>query len=226
MGSQRMMSSEQDPRIQRTHTLGKSDRTKLKCIEASIEILSEGGMDELSFEEIAVRAGLSRQLVKNYFPVKSDLVHEAALRVRKQFQEFVIRRMLKQTESEAVLEEYITSSLKWPREYRKEAKFWMVYFHLCATSPKFRKTNSNLVALGHDRITALLSEVHAPGSFSQKDLMFMAKMIQIQVTGGIVSILTENSPFGLAELDAAIVESCRAIGKFGNKGTGKITSEV
>jgi hypothetical protein len=102
----------------------------------------------------------------------------------------------------------------------------MVYFHLCATSPKYRKTNSNLVALGHDRITALLSEVHAPGSFSQKDLMFMAKMIQIQVTGGIVCILTEKLPFDFVALDGAIVDSCRDIGKFGNKVTGKITSEA
>lgn len=189
----------------------KADRTRLKCIHAAIAILGAHGMERFTYEHIAKNAGLSRQLVKNYYKEKPELLLQAANLVRQRYQQFVIRRIKNTAEPVEVLNCYVKASLRWATDAKEDARFWTVYYHYCAVSKQFKHANTDLVTIGTERIKAILAGIEQLKHLGEAELSFNAKMIQVLITGALVCIVTENLPYSRQIFESITLQTCRQL---------------
>ncbi len=208
------MSAPRKSLVGRTVQLGRAERTRLRCCQATVEILSKQGMDALSYESIAQLAGVTRQLVQGYYPKKMQMVSEAAQLVRKKYQEAVIRDMSRATTPELMFNEYLKASLAWPRRSKKEARFWSSYLHLCSVDLTLRRTNTELVEMGWQRIAGLLQQCASCSQLEANEVLFRARAVQQMLTGGILGLVTETNAKGIRQVENEIRRACLFIAGF------------
>jgi AcrR family transcriptional regulator len=58
---------------------GRSARVRASVLASTVEVLAEHGYDELSYEEVANRAGVHKTSIYRWWPTKTDLVLDAML---------------------------------------------------------------------------------------------------------------------------------------------------
>jgi AcrR family transcriptional regulator len=180
----------------------KAQNQQLRIIEAAIQSFVTGGIQDTSYASIAKSCRISRPLIHHYFPDWSDLIRAAGVYVRSVMQDHAV----KATQSagpKAVdqLEAYIESCFTWIEKYPVHFKFWLLYFYQCGIDAKVRSEHTELVQMGHQRITALLRLGNERGEWKVKDLVRAAKMIQTSITGNMMVAMTENSDYSLRELN-------------------------
>lgn len=129
--------------------LSKSDRTKQRCLNAAVGILSSSGFSHLKYESIAQEAGVTRPLVKKYFPDKNRLIMEAAASVRKGYQEQIIAEMKERYgQPTEQLKIYIQKNLSLPRENRAATGIWICSLHLAHLDRDSRANNTSMTRMG------------------------------------------------------------------------------
>lgn len=129
--------------------LSKSDHTKQRCLNAAVGILSSSGFSHLKYESIAQEAGVTRPLVKKYFPDKNRLIMEAAASVRKGYQEQIIAEMKERYgQPTEQLKIYIQKNLSLPRENRAATGIWICSLHLAHLDEDSRANNTSMTRMG------------------------------------------------------------------------------
>jgi AcrR family transcriptional regulator len=178
-----MSEQSQDEILFKTIALSKGNQTRNRILEAAIEISAQNGLDKLTFEAIAERIDVTRQLVKNYFPKKSDLVLEFAPIIRLRFQNYALLKMSASKDPVEMLRSYVLSN---------DCCAWICFFHYCAHSETHRKLNSQFSKMGATRIAELLRLGAEAKRFTSGDYFIRAKLIQAIITGGLLCLLSEE----------------------------------
>jgi AcrR family transcriptional regulator len=191
--------------------LRKADKTKSSILRSTIAILGELGIAELSFENVALKSGVTRQLVRKYFPEKQMLIKEIAPLIRLEYQTFVIDRISLASNSLRMFDAYIESSLEWPRARPHEARAWFVFWHYCALFPEYKNLNSEFVKLGLTRLTQIIQICIQNQLCKCTHPEFAAKVVHGYLTGCILAGNTENPQKTLQEESDFIVEECRKL---------------
>lgn len=192
------------------------ERTMIKILDGAIKCYGRSGFDGASFEQIAKAAGVSRPLLTHYFKDKEDLFAMAAKRIRLQFQQMAIDAIQAAGDSpEGMLRGYVGSIFDWVELHPVHVRVWMLHYYECATQAKMKALNSDLVNTGHDRIAALLERGAKAGAFAKGHYLDRAKVIQILVTGVVVSAITEDVRIPLKRQREIITKQCLAIAKSG-----------
>ncbi len=57
----------------------RSERARIAILEATNELLHEGGLDQFSIEAVAARAGVGKQTIYRWWPTRATLVADALL---------------------------------------------------------------------------------------------------------------------------------------------------
>jgi AcrR family transcriptional regulator len=200
--------------------ISKSDHTKQRCLNAAVGILSSSGLSNLKYESIAQEAGVTRPLVKKYFPDKTRLIMDAAAFVRKGYQEEIIAGMLERHGQPAEqLKLYIQKNLALPRENRAATGIWICSLHVSHLDKDSRAHNTVMTRMGFERILALLGACPFDPKPSGESLMSLARVLQAILSGAVLAMLTEDLPSSVQSYEQAVAEDCfRLLREQGLKG--------
>src|SRR5688500_1347512 len=113
----------------------KSQRTQLAIVEAAVELFATKGIGEAPYEKTAAEAGVSRTLVIRYFPKREDLLVLSVRYVRASFQRLAVQAMEGAGSPEKTLTAYVASTFRWIEEAPTHARFWSLFYYLCAINP-------------------------------------------------------------------------------------------
>ena len=91
---------------------GSSVDTATRILDATLATMADHGIARLSLEDVARRAGLSRQTVYRYFPSKGDLVDATVLREEQVFIANMISAADRQRELESALRAAIEAAMR------------------------------------------------------------------------------------------------------------------
>lgn len=170
----------------------KGENTEFMIIQAAIKIIFDEGLPQFSFERIAKLAGVTRPLVHHYFKTKEDLLKKLVLFIRLQYQNYVLENMQRGKNKWETLELYVEYALRWVLDYPSYASVWLLFYHLASNHDWAMKQNTEFVAMGANRITALLEALYQEGRLSKKPTLPMARSMQIYITGMAVTLATES----------------------------------
>jgi AcrR family transcriptional regulator len=91
---------------------GSSVDTATRILDATLATMADHGIARLSLEDVARRAGLSRQTVYRYFPSKGDLVEATVLREEQVFIANMVSAAGRQRELESALRAAIEAAMR------------------------------------------------------------------------------------------------------------------
>ena len=172
--------------------LSKSQERKVQIIHSAIKIFAKEGAESLTYDLLAKKCGVTRQLIIHYFPDRVDIIKWGARFVRAHMQKFAVDQMSKYPSNKDQLTAYTRSTFEWTRNNPEYAKFWLYYYYLCSIKKTFKETNSILVEMGHKRILALLQSGYSKGEFANEPTLMSAKQIQNIITSGLLTVMTED----------------------------------
>lgn len=192
------------------HRLGepKFRRKAFSILEAAITCYAKNGFDHVTLEMVAREAGVTRPLIKHYFKNADDVRDHAMKYIRLLFQKIAIDAMVAQPDPVSMLEAYVRSCFRWLDSSRTHSQVWLSFLHTCSHSRKERLLNTEAVNTGTDRITSLLREGQKQKLFTCADPVAAARALQVMMTGGLISSVSEDAPKNLADLT---VEQCHTI---------------
>lgn len=176
----------------------KGKSTRLKILEATVKCYARDGADSFTFDKLAEECGLTRPALFRYFKNYDELLESTVKFVRIRFQEFAISYFSKETTPESQLKAYVKSTQDWVKEYPHDLQFWLYFYFQCSRLPKYRKVNSDLVDMGHERITVFFKQLYPRASSGE--LGARAKLFQMLITGFLMSVSTEKTSPCLEEL--------------------------
>lgn len=170
----------------------KAKRKALSLIEAAITCIAKKGFESVTLEMVAREAAVTRPLIKHYFSDLEELKLFSIKYIRLLFQKLVVTEMGKVSEPDKMISVYIESCFVWIKNHRIHAMVWLAFLHRCAQSPKMRAVNTEAVRTGDERIKGLLALGKTSGFFKFDDLERTAKMIQVLITGAMMSSVSED----------------------------------
>jgi AcrR family transcriptional regulator len=91
--------------------------TRERILDAMFEAVQDFGLSRTTVEDVAQRAGLSRQTVYRYFPSKDHLVLELVLREEEKFIEGTRAAFSSETDLEVAVERAMVFTLRSAREH-------------------------------------------------------------------------------------------------------------
>ena len=91
---------------------GSTVDTATRILDATLATMADHGIARLSLEDVARRAGLSRQTVYRYFPSKGSLVEATVLREEQVFLSNMVTAAGKQRELESALRAAIEAAMR------------------------------------------------------------------------------------------------------------------
>lgn len=188
----------------------KSQQTQIRIAEAAIRLYAKDGAQATIFENIAQAAKVSRALILRYFPTYSALMMFMAKYIRAQLQELAVQRLSAAEGPKAQLEAYIDSTFEWIEAYPHHVKVWLYFYYLSSLDKKTRDLNTELVDIGHKRIQRLIEDGQKAGVFPKSNASAAARALQTQLTGSLLSCMSENRREDLAKIRKATHRACRA----------------
>lgn len=167
-------------------------RKAFSILEASIGTFAKKGFEQATIEMIAREAGVSRTLLKYYFSSLDELVEYAIKYIRLLYQKFAISALVSGQTADQMLANYIEACFVWAESFPLHSQVWHSFLHRCARSKKSRAMNTTAVNAGHERLTALIELGMSQKIFNCDNSQEAARMIQVLITGGLWSFVTED----------------------------------
>jgi len=189
----------------------RSQQKQVEIVEGAIRALIRHGFDKTTHGKVADESGVSRSLVIHYFPTIDALFTFTVKYIRAIFQEDAIKEIKTSQSSREMLEKYTKATFTWTRKREAHAKVWLHFYFLCSINKKYKTLHTQMVTMGHKRIMEILAGGNKAGEFKCDQLSQTAKMIQVIITGALVTLGTEEVPFPLSELESATVNECLRI---------------
>ncbi len=183
----------------------KGERRTLDIVEGAIHCYATLGIEKTTFATIAKAAKASRPLVQHYFKDKEEIFDLAVKFIRLHFQTIVVNALAKQTDPARLLETYIDTHFAWLTRFPHHTRVWLLFYFQCTTDRKAKQLNTELAAVGRERIVGLLQATGYKG----KEGAEIARQIQTLITGALIVGGTEA--LDLDVFTSAIKAQCLAL---------------
>ena len=190
--------------------LGAAEKRKLKIIEAAIKTYCRLGFAKTRVGDIAKTAKVSRPLILHHFGDEEALFQFVIKYIRANLQLFAIQEIEKGETLPEKLKLYLQSTIRWLEEYPEHMKVWLYFFHRCSVHKKDLTMHSDLVSMGHERIQQMIQLGIESDDFQCDDPALAAKMIQMNITGTLVCMVTEKNPFSNQAMEEQLLRNCFA----------------
>jgi AcrR family transcriptional regulator len=175
------------------HVASKSQKQQLRLIEAAIESFAQKGIEGTTYSHLAKVCGISRPLVHHYFPTLEDLFLLTAKYVRITLLNSALDEMRRsKADAFSQINGYVRGCIRWVEEFPDQCSFWLLYFYQASLKGTARGENTKLVQAGHKRIEQLIEQGMSENLWHVQRPLETAKMIQMQITGVLVSCMTED----------------------------------
>jgi AcrR family transcriptional regulator len=186
----------------------RAQRRMVEILEGAIRNYATIGVEKTTYDSIAKACKISRPLVQHYFKDK-DAIYEMSMKyIRANFQKLAVDAIKKSSDPATQLEQYVSALFAWAKKYPLHAKVWNLVYYYAAVDSHLKRINTDLVMMGHDRITALLTAGVESGVFADGEIRARAKMIQMLYTGALVSVSSEDLYIDVEEFRKLLVRSC------------------
>jgi AcrR family transcriptional regulator len=186
----------------------RAQRRMLQIIEGAIRNYISLGVENTTYESIAKACKISRPLIQHYFKDKDEVFQMAVKYIRVNYQQYTIQAFRNKNTPQERLAAYVDAAVGWVKAFPAHQRVWNLFYYYCGVDKRLCDLNTELVNIGHDRITALLQEGAEAGVFAADNLKGRAKQIQVLITGSIVTITTETLYADIEEFRAQITEAC------------------
>lgn len=185
----------------------KARRKAFAILEASVKCYAKKGWERTTIEMIAREVGESRTQIQYYFP-KAEELRELAIRyVRLMFQQFAIDKMTNEKSPKAMLEVYLRSCFRWVDQSKTHALLWLSFLHAASSNEKDQNLNTTAVLAGSERLISLVKAGILAEQFHCEDPEGCAKVIQVLITGAMISYASETLP-NTKKFEDMIIEKC------------------
>ncbi len=185
----------------------KSELTRLRILEAAIRGYVQYGIEGVTYDKVSKLAKVSRPLVMHYFPSLEALFEAVAKFVRAAFQKYVVDRLAAETLPRKQLEAYVKATFRWVDEYPDHGKVWLLFYFECARSESARAAHTEMTTMGAERIQTMFAKPF-------EDSYARARMIQVNISGALTSLVTEDRKAAPRDLEKRVVASCLALAGF------------
>ncbi len=175
----------------------KAEARKTELVEAGIWLCARSGLDSISYEAVARRVGVTRQLVLHHFPQRDAFLAAMFERVRGEVQESAVRAMEFLHTPEERVSAYYRSGLEFVWAKEDFARTWIQFIATCSTRLEFRKIHSEFLAKGTERLQGLLEAGERLGQFPKASALErkrLAQMIQVHLAGNCVFLTSQVHP--------------------------------
>jgi AcrR family transcriptional regulator len=179
------------PLVYKSVELTKGQNRKFQIIEGAIKNFATIGIENTTPASIAKACKISRPLVLHYFKDVKSIFEVAIVYIRAEFQQLAIDAISREKTTTNQLKAYVDSTMDWVEKYPHHVRVWLLFFYYCGINEKSRQLNSELVDMGHDRITALLEIGLKSKEFKFDHAIITAKIVQNIITGAIICAMTE-----------------------------------
>ncbi len=167
-----------------------------EIVVAAVGLIAEAGIHNVSFAKIAEAAKVKQPLVNYYFPTFDTLLVDCVMLVLEDLKGHMLSEIEKHTDPFKSLAAFILSPLDWMLEKKHLQPMWHYFYHLTATSPRFRMLNNEIRRTGRERISFLLfrmlekSKKQLPEPWTAESL---AWTLQTMATGYTTMATTEDA---------------------------------
>ena len=168
----------------------KSDQTRIAIARCGIKIIARDGLHSLSFGGLAKKSNISRQMIHRYFEDKFELFCLCFDLVRKQFAEEAAAVVLLEKDPTKRLRSYVKFTFRWIEKNPDEAVIMLTHFQMSASYQKLKSQNTLYVEGGQLRILQMIQAIRQKAGLNED--LDNAKAVQNMITGGLISVLTEN----------------------------------
>lgn len=172
-----------------------SQRKAQTILEAWIDLVSRKKSLHVSLNDLAKELETPSSSLKYYFSGIEELRETAFQYVRVIYQSYVVNSV-----SEVGLADpykticsYFDSSVEWPKINPKYTFLWLQFLSLSSKYKTRREFNSKAVEAGFQRLVSLIEYGQNAGVFQEGSAHHKARLIQILITGLILSEATEES---------------------------------
>jgi AcrR family transcriptional regulator len=171
-----------------TSNPSKGERRTLDIVEGAIRCYATLGIEKTTFATIAKAAKASRPLVQHYFEDKEAIFDLAVKYIRLHLQTWLTTELGKQKTPSRLLETYIDIHFEWLAQYPHHTRVWLLFYFQCTTDKKAKQLNTELAAVGRERIAAMLRA----GGYKAANITETAREIQTLITGALIVGGTES----------------------------------
>jgi AcrR family transcriptional regulator len=186
---------------------GKSEKRKIKIIEATIDSIAKVGFDGTTFDAIGKLVGMQRTHVNYYFSSRDELIKTAVRYAVALGQQITIGHVQKAKGWREQLKAVIEGPFEWMQRYPKHAPVMSVFYHLCSYDKDYRALQSLIRSGGEARLLACFDTHVERKLMTKKRALEQARAIQAMMTGNLIYSFTSDIPLTMAQLKAATVKS-------------------
>jgi AcrR family transcriptional regulator len=174
-------------------SFSKATLRQVQIIEAAIHCYAHFGTVESTFDRIAKQAKLSRPLIFHYFSDKNEIFDATIKYVRATYQQLVVEGIEQGRNAKERFQKYVEYCFVWLERYPTHIKLWLLFLQSSSIHDNYRKMNSEFVAMGLERIGALIAQVEGNSQLSAVQVATRARLVQALITGGIIQMSSEDA---------------------------------
>ncbi len=169
---------------------------KKEIVVAAVGLIARSGIHNVTFARIAEASKVKQPLVNYYFPTFDSLLVDCVMLVLDDLKAHMIREIEKNPDPLKCLAAFTLSPLDWLVQKKELQPLWHYFYHLTATSDRFRLLNDEIRRTGRERISYLIFRVlektksRLPEPWTAETL---AWTLQTMATGYATMATTENA---------------------------------
>jgi TetR/AcrR family transcriptional regulator, repressor of fatR-cypB operon len=187
----KVKNSEPDPRLVRlfANEAAKADLRRAAIIQVAIRIISEEGLERLSFDRIGKSVGIAKSHVVYYFDQKEAILAKCVEYSTIVGQSFVVPALSAAAPGARRLRAYIEGNFEWIKTHPEQAKVFILFIANCSRSPELAELYRQIRETSILRIKAILEEMAWKDS-PKRDRTALA--ILDLITGSIIALMALN----------------------------------
>lgn len=165
--------------------MNKGELTKIKIIEAAIELFYQNGLNEVTFSQIAAKAELTQPALYKYFENKLVLLYECCLYSSERGRAYIVSKVKPMDLPLDQIKSYVAANLDWFHRNRPEAYALLSMFYFAHSSENMNAIKLKIEQTGMDSIAVLIRQSYGAKSFDLEAIQNKARLIHSMLVGEI-----------------------------------------
>ncbi|MBL6990222.1 MAG: TetR family transcriptional regulator [Bacteriovoracaceae bacterium] len=170
----------------------KGDLKKLEIIRATIECLASVGLENTTYEAIAVKINTRRAHVAYHFNDKQKLYDAVIKYIVATHQQIALDLVAKAKNGKDLFLKYVEAPFVWAKKHPEQASVFLLFYYLCTLKGEYLKLHKQIRGGGADRMTYILT-TKMNKRITKAKAKYISKIVQDMINGAMIDAITTNS---------------------------------
>ncbi len=173
----------------------KGDFKKLEIIQAAIDCLAELGLENTTYEALALKLGTRRAHIAYHFSDKNQIFLSAVKYILGTYQQTVVDALSKvsgQNSARPLLQAYIKAVFAWAKQNPSQLQCMLLLYYLTTIQNEYLELHNEVRAGGVERL-AYLYGLEFKDKLTSAELKLQAKSLQNLLSGSLMDAVTTQS---------------------------------